>query len=46
MKELVEFYCEHEMQLAGHCQGIIKLKFNPNILSHSDREPEVYTYGP
>ena len=46
MKELIEFYSEHEMKLLGHCQGLVKLKFNSNILNHSERESGVYTYGP
>ncbi|CAF1090231.1 unnamed protein product [Adineta ricciae] len=28
---LIKFYTEHEMKLTGHCQGFVKLKFNPNL---------------
>ena len=33
------------MKLLGHCQGIVKLKFNPNVLNYSSSEGGIYTYG-
>jgi hypothetical protein len=33
------------MKLLGHCEGVVKLKFNPNILNYSNSEGGIYTYG-
>ncbi|UJR37892.1 hypothetical protein I4U23_030581 [Adineta vaga] len=34
INDLIEFYTENHMKLTGHCNGFIKLKFNPNLFKH------------
>ncbi|CAF1057528.1 unnamed protein product [Adineta ricciae] len=34
IKDLIKFYTEHEMKLTGHCQGFVKLKFNPDLFKY------------